>query len=233
MPRSNGRLVVGLIVIAFGVIALLNSIGIDFVSTTYFFNLLWPILLVVIGINFITRKNPASLITGAVLIGCGVVFLGRNTGIFNVNMTSFWQGFGPVIIILIGINIIYRGHSSGTGSVAIMGAVDKTRDAWDLSSGEYTAIMGGIELDVRKANFLEREVTLNLNAIMGGITIIIPENIAVTCHGTAILGGVDLLGKGSGGVIGNAEMASGDLQTAEYILHLKCSCIMGGIEIKR
>ncbi|MDD3653975.1 MAG: LiaF-related protein [Desulfotomaculaceae bacterium] len=58
--------------------------------------------------------------------------------------------------------------------------------------------LGGIDLDVRKARFAEREVSLTLNAIMGGINVILPEDVAVTCKGTAILGGVEVMGKGSG-----------------------------------
>ena len=113
-----------------------------------------------------------------------------------------------------------------------MGAVDKTKDAWELKSAEYTAIMGGIDLDVRKAHFAEREISLSLTAIMGGITIILPDDVAATCNGTAIMGGVEIMGRGSGGIVGNISTQIGDLEKAPKVLHLNCNCIMGGIEIK-
>ena len=233
MGKSNKRYIAGLIIIAFGVIGLLNNFGVTAISFGYLISLLWPLLLVVAGINLITNRNLSSLITGAILLGLGVIFLGRNAGIFDIDMTNLWQAFWPVIIILIGINVLVKSDHNRGRNIAIMGAVDRTKEAWDLKSAEYTAIMGGIELDIRKANFMEREVTLNLTAIMGGINMIVPEDIAITCQGTAILGGVDILGKGSGGIVGSTNIVSGDPQNAAKILHLNCTCILGGIEIKR
>lgn len=239
MEKPFGRYIVGLIIIGFGAVALLNNFGVTAISLGYVFNLLWPLLLIMAGVNWITRGSRgdhgqlANLITGAVLVGVGVLFFGGNAGLFDVDASTFWKGFWPVIIILIGVNILFKNDHNFGGNTAIMGAVDKTKDIWELSSGEYTAIMGGIDLDIRKANFTQRMVDLNLTAIMGGITIIVPEDVAITCEGTAILGGVDLLGKGSGGIVGNAKMQTGDLQNADKILRLRCTCIMGGIEIKR
>ncbi|HRY13061.1 MAG TPA: cell wall-active antibiotics response protein [Syntrophomonadaceae bacterium] len=239
MEKSYGRYGVGLLIILIGAIALLNNFGITAVSLSWLLNLVWPLLFVAAGINWITRANSgdrvrlASIVTGAILVAVGVLFFGANAGLFDLDKTSFWKGFWPVIIILIGINIMFKNEHNIGANMAIMGAVDKTKDSWELSSGDYTAVMGGIDLDIRKANFTEREVTLNLTAIMGGISIIVPEDVPVTCQGTAILGAVDLLGKESGGIIGNATTQSGDLQRAARVLHLKCTCIMGGIEVKR
>jgi predicted membrane protein len=93
--------------------------------------------------------------------------------------------------------------------------------------------MGGVELDIRKASFSENKVSLILTSIMGGITLIIPENVTITCKGTSILGGIDIMGKGSGGIIGNTNIQIGDSQTSSKVIQLNCTCIMGGIEIKR
>ena len=239
MEKSYGRYGIGLLIILIGAIALLNNFGITAVSLSWFLNLVWPLLFVAAGVNWISRGSSgdrgrlAHLVTGAVLVAVGVLFFGANAGLFDLDKTSFWKGFWPVIIILIGINVMFKNEHNISGNTAIMGAVDKTKDSWELSSGDYTAVMGGIDLDIRKANFTEREVTLNLTAIMGGITVIVPEDVAITCQGTAILGAVDLLGKESGGIVGNANMQSGDLQNAARVLHLRCNCIMGGIEVKR
>jgi len=233
MQDAKGRYMTGLIIIAFGVLALLNNFGLTHISLSYLFSLLWPLLLFGAGISLITHRDLPGVITGAILISLGVLFFCRNVGLFDFDLTYFWQGFWPVIIILIGINILFKGSHNTPGNLAFMGAVDKTKESWDLHSSEYTAIMGGIELDVRKANFSERDIFLTLTAIMGGITVILPEDAAVTCKGTAILGGVEIMGKGSGGIIGNISIQIGDLHTAERVIHLDCTCIMGGIEIKK
>lgn len=232
MERNRDRLIIGLVIIIIGVISLLNNFGVTAVTVGYFFGLLWPLLLITAGLNLIRNRNIAGYITGAILVIFGVLFLVRNSGLLDFDLTWFWQVFWPLLIIIIGVNIMVKSNRNQGGNVAIMGAVDKTKDAWNLQSGEYTAIMGGIELDIRKANFTEREVRLTLSAIMGGITIIVPEDVAVICTGTAIMGGVEVIGKGSGGIFGSTNLQWGDPQTAAKVLFLNCTCIMGGIEIK-
>lgn len=234
MQKIDGRFLMGILIIGFGVVALLNNFGIADISIGYLFHLLWPVLIIAAGINFIsTRRDLSGIVTGAVILGLGVVLLGRNAGLFEVDMTYFWKGFWPVVIILIGIHFLRKDKHYSRGNLAIMGSIDKTKETWELKSGEYTAVMGGIELDIRRAVFKEREIFLNLSAIMGGISIILPEDVAVTCNGTSILGGVDIMGKGSGGFLGNTCTEIGDLKNASKIIHLTCTCIMGGIEIKR
>lgn len=234
MPRSNGRYLIGIGIIAIGIVVLLNNFGVTRVSLGYLINLLWPILLAVVGINFIINRHGMSgMVTGGILICLGVVFLGRNAGLFNFDMNYFWRGFWPVVIILIGISLLDKNQHYSSGHMAIMGSLEKNNEGWELKSGEYTAIMGGVELDIRKASFSESQVSLVLTSIMGGITLIVPEDVTITCKGTSILGGIDILGKGSGGIIGNTSIQIGDSQSTSKTLQLNCTCIMGGIEIKR
>jgi len=232
--KASSRYLAGIVIIAIGVIALLDNLGLVEISFSYLVNLLWPLLIGIAGINFIVnRRDIPGIVTGSLLIALGVIFLGNNAGFFDVDMRKFWQGFWPVIIILIGINVLSKNKSNSSGHLAIMGAVEKNNAGWELKSADYSALMGGIELDISKAAFSEKEINLGLTAILGGITVIVPEDVAITCNGTAVLGGIDLMGRGSGGIVGNASMQSGDLQSADKIVHLNCLCIMGGIEIKR
>jgi len=54
------------------------------------------------------------------------------------------------------------------------------------------AIMGGVVLDLRKAEIDEPTVTIHAVAIMGGIDIIVPEGIAVEMSGLNIMGAKDI-----------------------------------------
>lgn len=170
MHKSNGRYLSGILIIGFGVIALLNNFGFTHISFSYLVNLLWPLLLMIAGINFIVnRRNLDGIVTGGIIVGLGVIFLGRNAGLFEIDMRYFWQGFWPIIIILIGVSLLNRDKPNSTGHLALMGAVEKSKEGWKIKNAEYTAIMGGIELDIRKASFSDREVTLGLTAILGGL----------------------------------------------------------------
>lgn len=234
MHISKGRLLTGILVIALGVILLLNNFDVTDIHLGDIIGKIWPLLLVLVGLNIINnQRDTVGILIGGIILLLGIALLGRNFGLFYFDMSYVGKAFWPLIIILVGISILGKSRHNSRGNLAVMGSVDKTQTEWELTNGDYSAIMGGVELDLRKAQFKEREVTLNLTAIMGGINITVPEELAVTCQGTAILGGVDMLGKGSGGIIGTISSETGNLTTASHVLHLNCTCIMGGIEIKR
>jgi len=60
------------------------------------------------------------------------------------------------------------------------------------------AVMGGIELDLREAQFSEPEVTIHAYALMGGIEITVPEDVEVDVSGVAFMGGFDHNASGPG-----------------------------------
>ncbi|MDG9720385.1 DUF1707 domain-containing protein [Streptomyces sp. DH24] len=53
------------------------------------------------------------------------------------------------------------------------------------------AFWGGGELDLREANFADREVVINCVAVMGGVHVIVPPGVEVAVRGVGIMGGFD------------------------------------------
>ena len=82
------------------------------------------------------------------------------------------------------------------------------------------AVMGGIELDLREAQFSEPEVTIQAYALMGGIEITVPEDIDVDVSGIAFMGGFD-------------HNASGPGQPGAPRLRVIGFALMGGVDVKR
>ncbi|HZK87439.1 MAG TPA: DUF5668 domain-containing protein [Syntrophomonas sp.] len=60
MHKSNGRYLSGILIIGFGIIALLNNFGLTHISFSYLVNLLWPLLLMIAGINFIVNRRSSK-----------------------------------------------------------------------------------------------------------------------------------------------------------------------------
>jgi hypothetical protein len=105
-------------------------------------------------------------------------------------------------------------------SVAIMGGHGR-HGAWVVPR-HYTAfaLMGGVELDLREASFAEREVTIQAFTIMGGICVIVPEDIEVVVSGFGLMGAVD-------------HDASGPGKPGAPRVRVNAFALMGGIEVKR
>ncbi|MCC8929499.1 DUF1707 and DUF2154 domain-containing protein [Rhodococcus sp. BGS-1C] len=88
----------------------------------------------------------------------------------------------------------YTASGPGTDrAIAIMSGFER-KGEWTVAPRiDAFAFWGGGELDLRRARFSAREVTINCVAIMGGIDIIVPPNIGVEVRGMGIMGGFDHL----------------------------------------
>lgn len=52
-----------------------------------------------------------------------------------------------------------------------------------------TAVMGGVEIDLRSVEFTAAELTIRCFALMGGIDIIVPDDVTLEIDGVGIMGG--------------------------------------------
>lgn len=75
--------------------------------------------------------------------------------------------------------------------VAIMSGVDRTGDWRPARKNRVIAFMGGVDLDFRDVQLPPGVTELKVTAIMGGVDIIVPPNLAVECEGFAIMGGFE------------------------------------------
>lgn len=105
-------------------------------------------------------------------------------------------------------------------SVAIMSGA-RRMGRWVLPRTYVgVAVMGGIELDLREAQFSEPEVTIHAYTLMGGIEITVPEDIDVDVSGVAFMGGFD-------------HNASGPGVPGAPRLRVIGFALMGGVDVRR
>ncbi|WP_017576077.1 DUF1707 SHOCT-like domain-containing protein [Nocardiopsis kunsanensis] len=110
---------------------------------------------------------------------------------------------------------------TSSSAIAIMGGADRSGD-WVLPGNFMaTAIMGGIELDLRSAKFTQHETTIWCYPVMGGIGITVPYDVQVRVHGLPIMGGFGLESEAPGSNDPNAP-----------IVHIRGMAIMGGVGVE-
>ena len=111
------------------------------------------------------------------------------------------------------------GTPASTFSVAIMSS-ERRRGAWVVPPS-YTAftLMGSVQLDLRQARFSQPEVTITAYTVMGGVEIIVPDDIEVEVGGVGIMAAFDHSANGPGApgaprlkVTGLAVMGSVDVK---------------------
>lgn len=117
------------------------------------------------------------------------------------------------------------GKASSSVSIAVMsGSVRK--GPWVVPP-DYTAVAfwGGVELDLRDARFAQREVTIRAFAVMGGIEIVVPDDVEVDVTGVGIMGGFDHTVSGTE----NAPPAP----PGAPVVRVTGFAFWGGVEVKR
>ncbi|MEU0388547.1 DUF1707 SHOCT-like domain-containing protein [Streptomyces chartreusis] len=97
---------------------------------------------------------------------------------------------------------IVGGEGSSSWAVAVMSGFQR-KGRWTMPR-RFTcfALCGGGEIDLREANFADREVEINAIAIMGGVDVIVPPGVEVVVRGIGIMGGFDHQEEGVPGVPG-------------------------------
>jgi len=241
-PYGRSSFLLGIAVIALGVILLLNNFDILNLSVGYLISTYWPVLLVIWGVNLIIpdagsktsklRRKPGAFITGLILIALGVLIIGNNLDLYELNFSFFWKLFWPVVIILIGWSFLRGTSDSGGVHWAVMSGIELKQKGWQLKDGSFFAFMGGVKMDLNAAEIPKGEIYLNVTAVMGGIEILVPPRIGVEYGGTAVLGGVKFFDEDSGGIIASGKSEyKGEPETGTKLV-LRCTAVMGGVEIK-
>lgn len=239
VANSQGRLWMGLILIAIGVVFLLDNLYIIDFNFGRFIGRFWPSILIIIGVlQMITHRGRHA--TGALfLILIGVFFQVARLHVFDWwNMRNLW----PMIMILAGVGMLVSRLKAtpgtpGPGGVqeyggelvnafVIWGHLERAITSRAFRGGEATAVMGGIELDLRRAEPAQGDQRLNLTAVMGGIEIRVPENWQVVVEGTPLLGSIEDTRKPAAAGDSSLPAAAG----GRLLIH--GFAMMGGIEVK-
>lgn len=226
------RLLLGAFIVCIGALALLDNLHIFNTRDLLQF---WPTVFVIAGAIKLSQANTRSgYIVGGGLIAAGSIMILNRLGIVSIRMRDWW----PVLLIAAGLLVIFKdktaaifqgfnrnptpqntaaSNDSLLDIVAVMSGHQGNIASADFRGGAITAIMGGVELDLRNA-VIQTEAVLNVTAFWGGIVLKIPTDWTVVNNGFAFLGGID--------------DSSVPTMNASKRLILTGTAVMGGVEIK-
>ncbi|MBM3778128.1 MAG: hypothetical protein FJW23_07795 [Acidimicrobiia bacterium] len=237
--RRTGPVLVGALLIAFGVTMILGLRG--------FWGVLWPFLLIAWGTaRLVTHRGSRWF--GGLAVLAGALFLGNN--LFGWDLNPF-RLLVPALLIVAGLHLIFaprpwtshrrravrvsvqappgaapdeegaprEDRSASLREFAFMGGVDRRNTSQTFRGGEITAVMGGVQLDLRECRMAEDGARIEVFACMGGVSLRIPRDWTVESEIPAILGGVD-------------DQSEPPVEGTTRRLVLTGHAILGGVEIK-
>ena len=229
MFAFKSRWTIGVATIVLGLALLLDNFGVYDIDIS---DVVWPLLFALVlggwGIELLfDRDDTTAKITGVILVLIALSIFGREMEWFYFDMSLLWHALWPLLLIFIGIKLLFNIKSGG--KIAFMGGIEIDDKGWQLKDDSYLAVMGGVELDLTTAEIPDGTTEVNLTAIMGGIDVDVPDNVNLICKGSVLLGGIEFLGKDSGGIFATLEKEH-RVDSPKTII-IQATAIMGGVEI--
>jgi len=225
ITRNASRLFLGLVVIALGLAALLDNLGIIEIDSVWRF---WPLVFVAIGLARLLRPaGQPGRGAGFVFLLIGVWLLLAKLDLMPWRLRDLW----PVILLLIGARLVWGAMSRGAlrgpapdsasrvSAFAMLGGSEHRVTAPDFRGGDATAVLGGCKIDLRGATVKTGEAVIDAFAMWGGVEIIVPRDWGVVLQGTPILGAFE----------NKTEPAR---EGSAPRLVVRGVAIMGGVEVK-
>lgn len=246
--QASNRIAAGVFLVGIGVVLFADKMGVLMPSWVLtwpmllvviglytgfkhnFQNLSWIILTAVGGIflwdEIVLDLSLKPYIVPIILIGAGLLVIlrprdiNRTGGGFRQRRRERWNENQTGSSINQGTS----GAEQTTGEDYInidclLSGVERTVLSKNFKGGRISCIMGGAELDLTKAD-IQGTAVLQLNEIMGGVSLMVPSNWTIQNNISGILHGLE-------------DRRSGQMQAdPNKVLLLRGSAIMAGVEIK-
>lgn len=226
--KKIGNLIWGIVFILLGLIFGLNAMGITDINI--FFNGWWTLLIIIpSAIELIAREDK---FWSAIWLIIGIILLLACRDILDFEL--IWRLTIPVIIILIGINLIFKDKLDKRMEkknkelkekvegleeyCATFGEVKADFNNQEFKGASLTAVFGSTDLDLRKA-IINEDKLIKTCAVFGGIEIMAPENVNIKVKSTPIFG------------------ATSNKTNRKYdeklpTIYVNSFCMFGGVDIK-
>lgn len=236
--KKRSRLFWGIILIGAGLTFLARNLG--WIAFEIPEGLLsWKLIFVVMAINFLIHGRFWGV---AIMTFLSVMFYAPE--IVGHELWEYKKKLWPLIPIFIGTLFLVKMNKKKRtfdlnkcnvmesktvennellDETLIMSGGSKKISSYDFKGGKITIVMGGLEVDLTNCTLSNNKAVIEIEAIMGGVSLTVPREWNVRLDVVPVLGGVD-------DHIYKTPQAYVD-PAAELII--KGTVVMGGVEINR
>ncbi len=209
--------IIGFALIAIGTLLTTNALGLT--TFNLFFEGWWTLFIIVpCSINLLFGKDKIGSIIG-VLIGIILLLNAREI----LEFSQIREFIIPAIIIIVGLSFIFKSNKNNNSNstandiTTVFGEDNIKLTEVDDKKKSYTAIFGAMDIDLTKIQ-LEKDITINVTTLFGGIDVFVPKNINIKTNSTAIFGEV-------------SNATSSNVNENTKTITINAVCIFGGIDI--
>jgi hypothetical protein len=221
---SRGQAVAGLLLLTVGSLLFAQNLGLYEVRQFWRY---WPVLPLTIGVvKLFTGQSRNDQAIGIFLTCLGAGQLAKVLGYWSPGPADIVA----VILIVFGGVMIGRGvfgrlepsvtnaSSDSISAVAVLAGFERSNNSQDFRGGDLTAVMGGCEIDLRRAS-MRAPASIDVFVMWGGVEVRVPDDWTVDLQGTPVLAGF-------------VDKTRPPALATEKRLIIRGLAIMGGVEIK-
>ena len=203
MKNRIGSIIIGLALVALGVIFAGNVLGLWQISV--FFKGWWTLFIIIPCLVSMFTDGPGIANVIGALVGVALLLARQDVITFELVLKLIF----PVVLIVVGLFIVFGTH--------IRGKLKQVRQANPGDGKNYSAVFGSQKAFYPAEPFEGAECS----AVFGGITIYLPTTVKVVTHNTPIFGGMSC-----------KRLMMGELPENAPTVYVSGVCAFGGVEIK-
>jgi predicted membrane protein len=222
------KLVMGVLIVVLGAIFLAENL--DLIPSRVLLRRFWPAAFVAVGTAMVLQPGRGlARWWGSLWIVAGVWIWADQQDWIAVN---FWQVFFPGALLFAGAGMVWRAlHPAGQRAAsseddgahphlfALMAGNEVRSITRGFRGADLGAVMGGVTLDLTRAQMEGESATIDVVAVWGGIEIRVPQDWVVTSQVFPLMGGYE----------DNTRPAA---EGPAKRLVLRGVAVMGGVEVK-
>lgn len=221
--KNLTRIIIGAILIAYGVIYALGAFGIANINISL--DGWWTLFIIIPCLNGVfTSKDKFGNFIG---LAVGVLLLLAARDVFEYNM--IWKIIAPIIIVILGVKLIVKSVSPSKTDTTVQKENQEHTAAFESQSVDFFdeeitvakigAVFGGTKCNLTDAK-IKNGSQLNLLCVFGGADIIVPENVNVKINTFCLFGGI------------SDKRVIKPTDRSAVTLVINGFCIFGGADIK-
>ncbi len=226
MKKTN-KIIWGIVLVIAGILLAVNSLGLADINI--FFDGWWTLIIIIpCLIGFFTDGDKTGSLIG---LAVGVVLLLCSQNIIDWDLVS--KLIVPALVVIVGAKLIFGTFKSNKSNKVMSDVVssggnvrtatatfagqDINYNGETFTGGDYNAIFGGINCDLRSA-VIDKDCVIKVTAIFGGIDIFLPPNVNVKVNSNSFFGGI--------------SNKSNNGNTNSVTVYIEGTCLFGGVDIK-
>jgi Domain of unknown function (DUF5668) len=239
--RGGGsRLFLSITLIVAGLLLFLSNLGFFPLRSVWD---LWPLVIISLGVGRWTdSRGPGDRVWAAAMVVFGTFFLAISLGFLRLHVhDGSWVL--AIAFITFGVMALVRavegprlprrprrvqtvtsvGGSDVLADTAVLGSVQRRIESVDFRGGLVTAVLGSVELDLRRAQVKNPAdpVTLETTCVLGSIKLRIPETWRISVLGVPVMGAYEDK---------TIPVSRPDAITGTLVI--TGSCVLGSVEIE-